>query len=546
MKRNFLLILFLLIGIGYAYGISADLGEVGVGARPLSMGRAYVGYAADASSVFLNPAGIKESKEFSLVSMTGKLLEDVNYISVGVSNPFPIGTLGFGYINAGTSGIPLTSLSQTSTEVTINQYGVTDYSASLLYFSFARNLIDEDLLFGGSLKIFSQGFSQNTGSLEGATGSGLDADLGIKWKAVKGLSLGVSLLNIMPTSLGGKFVWKKGYEESIPSVIKIGSSFNIWGEDALYRFGDQRLLWNTDLEMNSINTRPGLWHTGLEWWINPILALRGGIDQKTRATATGIGTDNNLTGGVGIKYRGFSFDYAYHQYGELSENIAHFFSIGFLGEREPKKIKEILKEKIEHFKTELKKIEGLKQFSDVPQEYWAKDPIEYLATLGIMTGYPDDTFKPEQSLTRAELAALLIKAKGFTVSAPQFVLFPDLPNEHWAAPYIDMAMKRKYISGYPDGKFRPWKEVTKAEAIVVILKFAGISEPITADSNPFPDVKKSHWAARSITAAKQAGLLEYLSGNNFEPEKPFSRAEAAEVISKTDFAKEKIKELLKK
>jgi len=80
----------------------------------------------------------------------------------------------------------------------------------------------------------------------------------------------------------------------------------------------------------------------------------------------------------------------------------------------------------------------------------------------------------------------------------------------------------------------------------VIDRFAGLAEPLTIDYNPFPDVKKTHWAARSIAVAKQAGLLEYLIGNSFEPDKPFTRAEAAEVISKTDFAKDKIKELLKK
>ncbi len=545
MKKLFFLVLIVLALGGYSLAISADLGEVGVGARPLSLGRAYIGFAEDASAIFLNPAGLMDQKEMGLVSMTGKLLDEVTYVSFGISNPYPIGTLGFGYINAATSGIPLTTLSSTSTEVLINQYGVTDYASSIMYFSYARNLYD-DLAFGSNFKVFTQGFSQNTGSLEGANGNGFDMDLGLKWKPVKGVALGAVAQNILPESYGGKFIWQKGGQEGIPSNVKLGASFKIWGSDGMSDFQDQRLMWNTDLEMTPTIQRPGLWHTGVEWWINPMLAIRGGIDQASSATSTGIVVDNNISGGVGIKYRGFSFDYAYHQYGDLTENAAHFFSIGYSGEREPKKQKEMIKEKLDQFKVELKEVKNTKTFSDVPEDYWARDPIVYLATLNIMTGYPDNTFKPEQALTRGELAALLIKAKGFDLTRPTKALFPDLPADHWASPYIDMALKKKYVSGYPDGQFKPWKEVTKAEAIIVIDRFAGLSEPLVVETNPFPDVKKNHWASRAITIAKQSGLLEYLDGNNFEPDKPFSRAEAAEVISKTDFAKAKIKELLKK
>lgn len=537
--------MLILLG-GAAWGISADLGEIGVGARPLSIGKAYVGYAEDASAIFLNPAGMEDNPELGLVSTTGKLLEDITYTSIGLTNPIPFGTIGVGYINAATYGIPLTTLTRTTTEVVINQYGVTDYSSSLIFLSLAKD-IRSNLFAGGSLKIFTQGFSLDSGSLEGGSGTGIDLDLGLKWKARKGIAFGATCQNILPANLGGKFTWKKGYEEGIPSILKLGSAFKVWGDDGLYQFRGQKLLWNLDLEMNPSIKRPGLWHTGLEWWYNSFLALRGGVDQKAKALETGIGVDNNFTAGVGFKYRGFSFDYAYHQYGDLSENTAHFFSIGYLGEKEPKKLEDKFKEKAKSGLTaELKEVKGLKHFSDVPENYWAKDPIEYLATLGIVNGYPDDTFHPDAALNRAELAALLVKAKEFEVSRPERDLFPDVAAANWAAPYIEVALKKKYVAGYPDGNYRPWKEVTRAEAIVVISRFAGLTEPLVVADSPFPDVPKNHWAARSIFAARQAGMLEYLSGGNFEPDTAFTRAEAAEVLSKTDFAKEKIKELLKK
>ncbi|MBI5700405.1 S-layer homology domain-containing protein [Candidatus Saganbacteria bacterium] len=546
MKKFLFLLVFIVLICSFSWAISADIGEIGVGARPLGLGKAYAGFAGDASAIFLNPAGLCENSEMNIISMSGKLLNEISYISLGITNPVSFGTLGFGYINAGTSGIPLTTLSVTTTEVVINQYGATDYSSAIYYLSFANNLTS-NLSYGTNIKVFTQGFSQTTGSLEGGTGLGTDLDFGIKWKPRNAISAGIMLQNILPTTFGGKFSWKSGFEEAIPAVVKVGSSFNVLGDDGFRAFRDQKLLFNLDLEMMPLHPRPGVWHAGLEYWLNPWLALRAGLDQKPKATESGIGIDNNMTGGVTLKHRGFSFDYAYHQYGDLTDNIAHFFSIGFQAEKEPKKLKEIIKEKVERiFKTELKEAKGLKHFNDIDEDYWAKDSIEYLAALGIMAGYPDNSFHPEQPLTRAELAALLVKAKGFEAAKPDQDLFPDVNIDHWAAPYIDMALKRKYISGYPDLKFRPWKEVVRAEAIVVFSKFAGLMEPSSISTNPFPDITQNHWAARFITAAKQAGLLEYLSGYNFEPEKSFTRAEAAEVLSKTEFAKEKIKELLKK
>jgi len=76
------------------------------------------------------------------------------------------------------------------------------------------------------------------------------------------------------------------------------------------------------------------------------------------------------------------------------------------------------------------------------------------------------------------------------------------------------------------------------------VRFDGITAPREVKALPFPDVEIKHWAAPVIAAAKEAGLLEYLVGKNFEPNRELTRAEAAEMLSKTKFGKDKIKELL--
>jgi len=350
------------------------------------------------------------------------------------------------------------------------------------------------------------------------------------------------LENILPASFYGKFRWKNGAEEGIAALAKTGASLKVIGKDAWREYGEQVVNADVDVEMAVTQKRPGLWHMGAEWWINPIVALRAGIDQKARAAESGIGVDSNWTTGLGLKYRGFSFDFAYHQYGDLSENTTYFFSLGYIGEEKPAlsvlKIKEAKEEPLPLLKTR----EGLKTFSDVIPGFWAKDAIEYLATLNIMSGYPDGTFRPYSPVTRAELCSILVKAKEFKANPLIEDVFPDVPLSHWAAPFIKIAVDRKYVSGYPDGKFLPWKKMTRAEAVVVISKFAGLSEPASLADNPFPDVNKRHWAARSISIAKTSGLLEYLSVKNFEPDTVLTRAEAAEILSKTTFVKDKIRE----
>ena len=547
MRRIVQITIILIIFAAQSYGISSDLGEVGVGAKPLALGKAYTGDPSDASAVFMNPAGLADDPAFKFNSMAGKLLNDVNYVSFAGSFAYKkIGVFGLGYINAGTTGIPLTTLTSTATQDIINQYGTTDYASSILYLSYARELMP-NLLAGVNFKLFMQGFSQNTGALDGANGTGTDMDIGIITKPRKELSIGAVAQNFLPTTMMGKFVWQKGgIEEGIPMVLKAGLAANVFGKDGFYKYRDQEVAVYIDSETRPRQNRPGLWHLGLDWGPTDYLSIRAGIDQKAKAAETGVGVDNNMTAGIGLRYKGFTFDYAYHQYGELTENSTHFFSIGYIGleEQTESLIRKYREQEEKLFVPKVQLKNGIKTFADVPEGYWAKDPIEYLATLGMVGGYSDDTFRPTQPVTRAELATMLVKAKGFTVTTPETDVFSDVKTDNWAAPYIKMAMSRKYISGYQDGTFKPWKKITRAESVVVISKFAGLSEPLSLSQSPFTDVNRRYWAARWIAVAKNAGLLEYLSGKNFQPESSLTRAEAAEMISKTDYAKQKIKELL--
>lgn len=206
---------------------------------------------------------------------------------------------------------------------------------------------------------------------------------------------------------------------------------------------------------------------------------------------------------------------------------------------------------IEGFAKEDKKVETLihrvlrlKTFKDVDQNFWAKKTIDYLGTLGIMTGYPDGTFRPKETITRAEITTLLIRSKWGKVESPEVDPFPDVPVRHWAARYVSVAKDLNIVRGYPDGTFKPSNVVTRVEGVILITRSAELKEPEFIIEAPFIDIPGRHWASKTIATAKRGGLLRYLKGKPFEPKKGLTRAEASEVLSKTPFSKERIDNLL--
>ena len=183
-------------------------------------------------------------------------------------------------------------------------------------------------------------------------------------------------------------------------------------------------------------------------------------------------------------------------------------------------------------------------FDDVPMSFWAADPIYLNAVLGIVNGYPDNTFKPEKGITRAELVTLLVKSLG----TPQATLdgigtdevFSDVKYTHWAHKHITHGNSLRYVTGYPDGTFKPNKVLTRAEGITILARYAGLTEEANVAGAPFPDLTPGFWANKYIVPAKQAGLLNYLSGKEFEFKKEFTRAEACEILIQVRHIKDKI------
>ena len=109
-------------------------------------------------------------------------------------------------------------------------------------------------------------------------------------------------------------------------------------------------------------------------------------------------------------------------------------------------------------------------FSDVAADAWYCESVSTLSGMGIITGYPDGTFRPNEKITRAEFATLLSR---FTEAKPAGTASFSDTASHWARAAIETASANGWVTGYPDGTFRPNNSITRAEAMTMINRMLG-------------------------------------------------------------------------
>ncbi|MBE0448255.1 MAG: S-layer homology domain-containing protein [Actinobacteria bacterium] len=167
-------------------------------------------------------------------------------------------------------------------------------------------------------------------------------------------------------------------------------------------------------------------------------------------------------------------------------------------------------------------------FPDVPETHFAADAISFLRARGIIQGFPDGTFRPNANVTRAEFAKMAVLSAGLTLIDTETPSFGDAPATHWAFRFIETARAAGIIRGYPDGTFRPNANITRAEIAAIVVRAAGFTEDITGTR--FPDVPETHWAFREIMTARNRGIIQGFPDGTFRPNDPATRAEAAVMI----------------
>jgi len=165
-------------------------------------------------------------------------------------------------------------------------------------------------------------------------------------------------------------------------------------------------------------------------------------------------------------------------------------------------------------------------FADVPATHWAFSAIEFLASAGIVNGRTDGNFHPNDSITRGEFAKIICLAAGLTPVTGGSASFSDTSG-HWAAGYIEAAKTAGLISGYPDGTFRPNNLITRAEIAKLVVLGAGFATDTSGAG--FSDIA-TNWAKDFILTAANNGVVNGYSDGTFRPNNHATRAEASVMV----------------
>ncbi len=170
-------------------------------------------------------------------------------------------------------------------------------------------------------------------------------------------------------------------------------------------------------------------------------------------------------------------------------------------------------------------------FSDVPDDYWARPFILALSQRGIISGFNDGTYRPNQPVTRAEFATFIREAFG---QSPQqtAVQYKDIPTDFWATQAIQETTQTGFLTGYPGNIFRPTQQIPKVQALVALASGLGLSTQPAAKPLPYQDASQiPNWATDAVRAATQAGIVvNHPNPQLLNPSKNTTRAEAAALI----------------
>jgi len=170
------------------------------------------------------------------------------------------------------------------------------------------------------------------------------------------------------------------------------------------------------------------------------------------------------------------------------------------------------------------------RFTDLPESHWAYTYVSYLFCRNVVSGYADGSFRPNTGSTRGQFSKMLVLALDWVPYNPLDPTFTDVPPGSTFFSYIESAHLHGVIDGYPDGRFRPNNPLTRAQVAKILV--LGKAWTLVTPSNPtFSDVPTSHWAYSYIETANSHGVVDGFENGQFRPDLPVSRAQLAKMVA---------------
>ncbi|WP_217593030.1 Ig-like domain-containing protein [Cohnella sp. GbtcB17] len=175
-------------------------------------------------------------------------------------------------------------------------------------------------------------------------------------------------------------------------------------------------------------------------------------------------------------------------------------------------------------------------FSDMTK-HWAGPEVGALASKFIVKGSTNSAFAPERKITRAEFAEFIVRGLGLNGSSSSAAKFSDVGSGGAAAAYIGAAAKANIVQGGTDGRFRPSATITREEMATMMLRamsYVGVMPTVTgAEINAYKDrTSVSSWAKDAVVAAVKTGLIKGVTTTQLKPKDNATRAQAALIVKR--------------
>ncbi len=176
-------------------------------------------------------------------------------------------------------------------------------------------------------------------------------------------------------------------------------------------------------------------------------------------------------------------------------------------------------------------------YCDVSVNDWYYEYVNDLTSAGIVSGYEDGCFGPNNEVTRAEFTKMVLGAAEWNglyvpvAMADSDIYFNDVPNSEWYWHYVNQAAANGFVNGYEDETFRPNAQISRAEAVQILFNANPLFLQDYSGSEPFTDVMEEDWFYTAVSAAYNAGIVSGATPTSFEPNRNLTRAEASKIVS---------------
>lgn len=177
------------------------------------------------------------------------------------------------------------------------------------------------------------------------------------------------------------------------------------------------------------------------------------------------------------------------------------------------------------------------EFPDLRPDYWCYEKILDFEERGYVTGYEDGEFKPDRTITRAEYVTIVNNFFGYEADNDKTAEFLDVSKDDWFEPYVSEAVKRGYISGYPDGTFRPYDPIRRQEATVILSKILNIHEEEYPEDHEdglaqYEDGEEvDEWAYKAVHSYSVYNFINGYEDNTIRLFRNVTRAETVQLLN---------------